>query len=144
MAIETATTGLPHGLTSPHFSLHGLLDLHRELYPLVLVHLVVVAVCVPIGQVVVHHDDLGQPHCLRVIHELLIGLVLRPVDRESFFRLIRALIQVGPGFIRSEIELVLRGLRIRLEMLLVRHLRVLLLWVWLWRLTISSQLIVPG
>lgn len=97
--------------------------------PLITVNLVIVVIGVPVCQVVIHNHDLRQSHSRRVEDKLLVLLVLRPILCECLFRLIRTLIHVCPGLIRTEVELVLRGLWLCLEVLLVRHSWVLLLRV---------------
>ena len=96
---------------------------------MITVDLVIVVIGVPVCQVIIHDHNLRQPHGRRVEDELLVLLVLWPILCECLFRLIRTLIHVCPGLIRTEVELVLRGLWLCLEVLLMRHSWVLLLGV---------------
>lgn len=136
------------GLTAPDFSVLSLFNLHCELYALILIHLIVVVVLVTIRQIIVHHDNFGKAHRLRVkckllfllsLHRslLLLLLLLRLlllVHRrwhllpcELLLSLIRRLlIQVSPRLVWPKIKCILL-VGCLLKVLLVLHSRKLLL-----------------
>jgi len=127
VAIDTTTFGPLNGFSAANLPVLSPLDFHCELNPLVLVALIVIIRRVPSRNVIVHHDDLGEAHCLRVEHEWLRSLRLTSRD-ELLLSLVWRLGQVGLGLVRSEVETVLlRWLHVLRSELLVLHRRELLL-----------------